>query len=125
MEVEAPSLHSQLHLQRPAGDPSALPTRLAWLAGNTVCYGELTWQRGGPGADEDAAAEEPPEAMEYISYMKRLLLPDMGQEAASMVGGCRRCSGQGSAAVLCCAVLCCADVAGVTGVAAVCVCAWL
>jgi hypothetical protein len=57
MEVEVPSLHSQIQLQRPAGEPAALPSRLAWLAGTTVCYGELAWpadQGGGPLATDGA-----------------------------------------------------------------------
>jgi hypothetical protein len=57
MEVESPSLYSQIQLQRPAGDPSALPTRLAWLAGTTVCYGELAWGGAGQAQGGELATE--------------------------------------------------------------------
>ncbi len=68
MEVDVPSLHSQLTLSRGA-DPASLPTAFAWLVGGTICHGHLRLRQYA-----GVNGEEVGEAAEYVADMRQLRL---------------------------------------------------
>eukprot|EP00877_Chromochloris_zofingiensis_P007678 jgi/Chrzof1/3163/Cz12g14060.t1 len=66
IEVDVPSLHSQLHLFQ-GSDVAALPSRFAWLVGGTICHGHLL-------LSQYAADASINEAAEYVGDMRQLML---------------------------------------------------
>lgn len=66
LELESPSMHSRLHLLR-GSDPSALPTRFAWLAGGLLLHGHLL-------LPQLAADSSVTDAAEYVGDMRQLQL---------------------------------------------------
>lgn len=84
IEVDVPSLHSQLHLFQ-GSDVAALPSRFAWLVGGTICHGHLL-------LSQYAADASINEAAEYVGDMRQLMLGEgtstsPEDEPTSMVSG--------------------------------------